>query len=63
MSCADLAQDIIVSLPFEESIADASMTVIGCIVERSPLTVILSVDISTILEKQNAGIEATALAS
>ena len=40
-------QDIVVSLPLEQSVANFRMAVVSCIVKRGPLAVILRVDVST----------------
>lgn len=53
---ADLAEDVIVGFPLQECIADAWMAIVCRIVQRSPLAMILSIDVGSVLKKHHAGV-------
>ena len=53
---ADLAKDVIVGLPLQECIAYARMAIVGRIVQRSPLAMILCIDVGSILQKHHNGV-------
>ena len=58
----NLTKHVVVCLPLKEGVADAGMAVVSGVVERSPLSVILRVDVGTALQQKDAGIQATLLA-
>ena len=62
LSAADFAQDIVVGLPLQEGVTDARMTVIRGVVKRRPLAMVLGIDVRSVLQEQDAGLETTALA-
>ncbi len=42
-----ISEYVIVGLPLEKGVANGWVTIVGCIVQRSPLTVVLGIYIST----------------
>lgn len=44
---ANLAQHVVVSLPLEQRVADTRVPIVGGVVQWSPLSVILSVDVGS----------------
>ena len=53
---SDFAEDVIVGLPFQKSVTNAWMTIVCRIVQRSPLAMILSIDVGSVLKKHHAGV-------
>ena len=62
LSAADFAQDVIVGLPLQEGVTDARMAIICGVMKRCPLAMVLSIDVRSMLQEQDAGLETTALA-
>ena len=54
LSRADFSEDVVVGLPFQKRVADARMAIVCCIVQGSPLAMILSINVCTALEKHQA---------
>ena len=49
LSAANFAKNIIVSFPFEECVTDARMAIICGVVKRRPLSVVLGIDVRSML--------------
>ena len=62
LSAANFAKNIVVSLPLEQGVTDTRVTIICGVVKRRPLSMVLSINIGSMLEKQDTCLETTALA-
>ena len=49
LSAADFAKNIIVCFPLEKGVTDARMTIICGVVKRCPLSMVLSIDVRSML--------------
>ena len=49
LSAANFAKNIIVSFPFEEGVTDTRMAIICGVVKRRPLSVVLGIDVRSML--------------
>mmetsp|Transcript_13437 Transcript_13437/g.16099 ORF Transcript_13437/g.16099 Transcript_13437/m.16099 type:complete len:251 (-) Transcript_13437:885-1637(-) len=62
LGCADLAQDVVISLPLKQGIADSGVAVVGRVVQGSPLAVILGVNRGARLQEQADSLQTALLA-
>ena len=59
---AHFAKYIVVGFPFKQSVADSWVPVVACIMQRSPLAVVLRVNVGTRLKQQDGSFKAAPLA-
>ena len=59
---AHILEHIIVGLPLQQGVANGWVAVIGCVMQRCPLTMVLCVDVSSSNEQKHNSIKTSTLA-